>query len=100
MGFRWSCTNHVRRSTDPVEYDLKIVDDVQEIVTEWAEGLKEKTDEETGDSDLSVFSFAQLATGQNANLGKDYSIRFVCYFLEPFCGLNSEASVILPTYSF
>ena len=71
--------------TDPVEYDLKIIDDVQEIVTEWAEGLKEKADEETGDSDLSVFSFAQLATGQNANLGKELGIlNSICLLLLGF----------------
>ena len=71
--------------TDPVEYDLKVIDDVQEIVTEWAEDLKEKADEETGDSDLSVFSFSQLATGQNANLGKELGIlNSICLLLLGF----------------
>ena len=64
---------------------MKVIDDVQEIVTEWAEGLKEKADEETGDSDLSVFSFAQLATGQNANLGKELGIlNSICLLLLGF----------------
>ena len=71
--------------TDPVEYDLEVIDDVQEIITEWAEELKDKADEETGDSDLSVFSFSQLATGQNANLGKELGIlNSICLLLLGF----------------
>ena len=71
--------------TDPVEYDLEIIDDVQDIVTQWAEGLKNKADDETGDSDISVFSFSQLATGQNANLGKELGIlNSICLLLLGF----------------
>ncbi len=71
--------------TDPVEYDLEVIDGVQEIITEWAEELKDKADEETGDSDLSVFSFSQLATGQNANLGKELGIlNSICLLLLGF----------------
>ena len=71
--------------TDPVEYDLEIIDDVQDIVTKWAEDLKQKADEETGDSDISVFSFSQLATGQNANLGKELGIlNSICLLLLGF----------------
>ena len=71
--------------TDPVEYDLEIIDDVQDIVTQWAEDLKNKADEETGDSDISVFSFSQLATGQNANLGKELGVlNSICLLLLGF----------------
>ena len=31
-------------------------------------------DRETGDSEISVFSFSQLSTGQNENLGKELGI--------------------------
>jgi len=64
---------------------LEVIDGVQEIITEWAEELKDKADEETGDSDLSVFSFSQLATGQNANLGKELGIlNSICLLLLGF----------------
>ena len=56
-------------NSDPVEHDLEVLDDVQDRITEWAADLKEQADLETGDEEVSVFSFAQLSTGQNANLG-------------------------------
>ena len=64
---------------------MEIIDDVQDIVTQWAEGLKNSLDDETGDSDISVFSFSQLATGQNANLGKELGIlNSICLLLLGF----------------
>ena len=60
--------------TDPVQYDLEVLDDVQDKITEWANDLGTKAKEETGQSDISVFSFSQLSTGQNANLGKELGI--------------------------
>jgi len=60
--------------TDPVEHDLEVLDEVQDEITKWAEDLNEKANDETKDSDISVFSFSQLSTGQNANLGKELGI--------------------------
>ena len=72
-------------NTDPAEYDLKVLDDVQDLITEWAEDLKETADSETGDEEISVFSFSQLATGQNANLGKELGIlNSICLLLLGF----------------
>ena len=72
-------------NTDPAEYDLEVLDDVQDLITEWAEDLKEAADSETGDEDISVFSFSQLATGQNANLGKELIIlNSICLLLLGF----------------
>ena len=43
-------------NTDPAEYDLKVLDDVQDLITEWAEDLKETAKSETGDSrNFSIF---------------------------------------------
>ena len=71
--------------TDPAEYDLKVLDDVQDLITEWAEDLKETADSETGDEEVSVFSFSQLSTGQNANLGKELGIlNSICLLLLGF----------------
>ena len=72
-------------NTDPAEYDLEVLDDVQDLITEWAEDLKEKADSETGDEEVSVFSFSQLSTGQNANLGKELGIlNSICLLLLGF----------------
>ena len=60
--------------TEPGEHDVDVIGDVQEKVSEWADELVKDAKSETGDSDLSVFSFSQLATGQNANLGKELGI--------------------------
>ena len=61
-------------NSDPAEHNLEVLDDVQDRISEWAVDLKEQADKETGDEDISVYSFAQLATGQNANLGKELGI--------------------------
>ena len=60
--------------TDPVEYGVEVTGDVQEVITTWAESLSGQAINETGDSDVSVFSFSQLSTGQNSNLGKELAI--------------------------
>ena len=60
--------------TDPAEYGVEVTGDVQEIITTWAESLSGQAINETGDSDVSVFSFSQLSTGQNSNLGKELAI--------------------------
>ena len=57
--------------TEPEEHGVEVIGDVQEKVSEWAEELASQAKSETGDSEISVFSFSQLATGQNANLGKE-----------------------------
>ena len=60
--------------TDPDEHGVDVIGDVQEKVTIWAEDLSEQAAEETGESGISVFSFSQLSTGQNENLGKELGI--------------------------
>ncbi|MGY8755615.1 MAG: MMPL family transporter, partial [Candidatus Poseidoniales archaeon] len=60
--------------TDPVEYGVEVKGDVQDIITKWAAALNEQAINETADSDISVFSFSQLSTGQNSNLGKELGI--------------------------
>ena len=60
--------------TEPSEYGEEVIGEVQKKITLWAEELQEKASSETGDSEISVFSFSQLATGQNANLGKELGI--------------------------
>ena len=71
--------------TDPEEFDYEVLDEVQDEITEWADDLMKQAESETGDSDLSVFSFAQLATGQNANLGKELGIlNSICLLLLGF----------------
>ncbi len=71
--------------TDPEVHDAEVIGDVQETVAIWAEELLSKAVEETGDDDVSVFSFSQLATGQNANIGKELGIlNSVCLLLLGF----------------
>ena len=60
--------------TDPAEHGVEVIGDVQEKVTNWALDLSKQASEETGDSEISVFSFSQLSTGQNENLGKELAI--------------------------
>ena len=60
--------------TDPDEHGVDVIGKVQEKVTTWATDLSEQAVEETGDSEISVFSFSQLSTGQNENLGKELGI--------------------------
>ena len=55
--------------TDPDVHGVDVIGDVQEKVTIWAEDLSQQAANETVDSEISVFSFSQLSTGQNANLG-------------------------------
>ena len=71
--------------TDPDEHGVEVIGDVQIDVTKWAEDVLEKASDELGDEDLTVFSFSQLATGQNANLGKELGIlNSVCLLLLGF----------------
>ena len=71
--------------TDPVEYGVEVIGDVQETITTWAATLNQQAINETGDSDISVFSFSQLSTGQNANLGKELGIlNSICLLLLGF----------------
>lgn len=60
--------------TEPEEHGFEVIGDVQELVTAWAEDLLLEAEQETGDDDVTVFSFSQLSTGQNANLGKELGI--------------------------
>ena len=71
--------------TDPEEHGEEVIGDVQDKVTIWAGELNEQALDETGDNDISVFSFSQLATGQNANLGKELGIlNSICLLLLGF----------------
>ena len=71
--------------TEPGEHGVEVIGDVQEKVSEWAEELASQAKSETGDSEISVFSFSQLATGQNANLGKELGIlNSLCLLLLAF----------------
>ena len=88
-------------NSDPAEHDLEVLDDVQDRITEWAADLKEQADLETDDEDVSVFSFSQLSTGQNANLGKELGIlNSICLLLlgfilwTKFRSLRDTASVL------
>ncbi|MBJ23315.1 MAG: hypothetical protein CMB64_01470 [Euryarchaeota archaeon] len=60
--------------TDPNEHNVTLIGDVQKNITIWADQLNEQAFLETNDSNITVFSFSQLATGQNANLGKELGI--------------------------
>ena len=71
--------------TDPEVHDAEVIGDVQEEVALWADDLLSRAVDETGDDDISVFSFSQLATGQNANIGKELGIlNSVCLLLLGF----------------
>ena len=72
-------------NTDPEVHDLEVIGDVQIKISEWAEELSEQADKEVGDSEISVFSFSQFATGQNSNLGKELAIlNSICLLLLGF----------------
>ena len=60
--------------TEPEEHGFEVIGDVQELITVWSDELSAQALEETGDEDVTVFSFSQLSTGQNANLGKELGI--------------------------
>ena len=60
--------------TEPAEHGEEVLDKVQDRITIWANDLGTKAEKETGDSGISVFSFSQLSTGQNANLGAELAI--------------------------
>ena len=90
--------------TEPSEHDVEVIGDVQDKITIWADELKEKALKETGDEDISVFSFAQFATGQNDNLGKELGIlNSICLLLlgfilwTKFRSLRDTASVLVLT---
>jgi len=90
--------------TDPEIHDKEVIGDVQEEISVWATQLLEQAKQETGDDDVSVFSFSQLATGQNANLGKELGIlNSVCLLLlgfilwTKFRSIRDTASVLTLT---
>ena len=90
--------------TEPSEHDVEVIGDVQDKITIWTDELNEKALEETADEDISVFSFAQFATGQNDNLGKELGIlNSICLLLlgfilwTKFRSLRDTASVLVLT---
>lgn len=90
--------------TEPGEHGVEVIGDVQEKVSEWADELASQAKSETGDSEITVFSFSQLATGQNANLGKELGIlNSLCLLLlliilwTKFRSFRDTASVLMLT---
>ena len=61
-------------ATDIESHNLSSTDDVQIRVSEWSDGLGNEIRNVTGDTEITSFSFAQLSTGQNANIGKELAI--------------------------
>ena len=90
--------------TEPGVHGEEVIGDVQEKITIWAEELQKQADSEMEESDVTVFSFSQLATGQNANLGKELGIlNSLCLLLlgfilwTKFRSLRDTASVLTLT---
>ena len=61
-------------STAPEDHGYLTIGEVQNDVTNWVADLELYAQNETGDDDVRVFSFSQLALGQNANVGSEISI--------------------------
>lgn len=60
-------------STDSGDHDESSLGEIQIKVTEWADTIQSRV-ADTGDQDSTVFSFSQLAQGQNSNLGRELAI--------------------------
>ena len=58
-------------STEPADYDVEILGDVQVKITEWSELMIVDLQTTSGDEDIRTFSFSQFSEGANANLGKE-----------------------------
>ena len=61
-------------ATDIESHNLSSTDEVQIRVSEWSDSLGNEIRNVTGDTEITSFSFAQLSTGQNANIGKELAI--------------------------
>lgn len=58
-------------STEPADYDVEILGDVQVKITEWSELMIVDLQTTSGDEGIRTFSFSQFSEGANANLGKE-----------------------------
>lgn len=58
-------------STEPADYDVEILGDVQVKITEWSEIMIVDLQTTSGDEGIRTFSFSQFSEGANANLGKE-----------------------------
>ncbi|MDG1559039.1 MAG: MMPL family transporter, partial [Candidatus Poseidoniaceae archaeon] len=58
-------------STEPADYDLEILGDVQAMINNWSELMVIDLQANGADESLRSFSFSQFSEGANANLGKE-----------------------------
>ena len=58
-------------STEPGDYGVDILGDVQDLVNTWSELMLTDLSTTTGDDGLRTFSFSQFSEGANSNLGKE-----------------------------
>ena len=58
-------------SSEPLDYNYKIIGDVQADLTKWAENIEREIIAVTGDSDIRTFSFAQFSENSQSTIGKE-----------------------------
>ena len=58
-------------STEPEDYDVDILGDVQAMITNWSDLLVQDLRADGANDGLRTFSFSQFSEGANANLGKE-----------------------------
>ena len=58
-------------SSEPLDYNYKIIGDVQADLTKWAENIEQEIITSTGDSDIRTFSFAQFSENSQSTIGKE-----------------------------
>jgi len=58
-------------STEPGDYDLDLLGEVQAKITNWSEGMISDLHQATADEELRTFSFSQFSEGANSNLGQE-----------------------------
>lgn len=58
-------------STEPADYGVDILGDVQAMITNWSELLVQDMQADGAGDGLRTFSFSQFSEGANANLGKE-----------------------------
>jgi len=58
-------------STEPADYDVEILGDVQVKITKWSKLMIVDLQTTSGDEGIRTFSFSQFSEGANANLGKE-----------------------------
>ena len=58
-------------SSEPLDYNYKIIGDVQADLTKWAEDIERDIFIATDDSDIRTFSFAQFSENSQSTIGKE-----------------------------